>query len=104
MKLTGNVEEAILETCLSGICTRKAACITDAPSKVKVDKDAVSRISARLEEEQKEWRERPLKEKAHPYLYLGAAYLKGTGAKSPLESPCRYSSGRTSEISGEWRT
>ena len=45
-------------------------------SKVKVGKDAVSRIAARLEQEQKEWRERSLKEKGYPYLYLDATYLK----------------------------
>ncbi|HEV3477729.1 MAG TPA: IS256 family transposase [Rubrobacteraceae bacterium] len=75
-RMTGDVEEAILEMYLSGISTRKVAGITDALSKVKVGKDAVSRISARLEEEQKEWRERSLKEKGYPYLYLDAIYLK----------------------------
>ena len=39
-------------------------------------KDAVSRIARRLEEEQKEWRMRTLKEKKYPYLYLDATYLK----------------------------
>jgi putative transposase len=74
-RLTGNVEEAILEMYLSGISTRKIAGITDALSKVKIGKDAVSRISKRLEGEQRVWRERPL-EKAYPYLYLDATYLK----------------------------
>ena len=36
----------------------------------------MSRIARRLEEEQREWRERPLREKAYPYLYLDATYLK----------------------------
>src|SRR4051794_5671198 len=75
-RLTGNVEEAILEMYLSGISTRKIAGITEALSRVKVGKDAVSRISKRLEEEQRAWRERPLKERACPYLYLDATYLK----------------------------
>ena len=74
-RLTGNVEEAILEMYLSGISTRKIAGITEALSKVKIGKDAVSRISKRLEDEQRAWRERPL-EKAYPYLYLDATYLK----------------------------
>jgi putative transposase len=74
-RLTGNVEEAILEMYLSGISTRKIAGITDALSKVKIGKDAVSRISKRLQGEQRVWRERPL-EKAYPYLYLDATYLK----------------------------
>ena len=75
-RLTGNVEEAVLEMYLSGISTRKIAGVTDALSKVKVGKDAVSRISKRLEGEQRAWRERPLREKAYPYLYLDATYLK----------------------------
>ena len=64
-RLTGNVEEAILQMYLSGISTRKIAGITDALSKVKIGKDAVSRISKRLEDEQRAWRERAL-EKAYP--------------------------------------
>jgi transposase-like protein len=75
-RLSGNLEEAILEMYLSGISTRKIAGITEALSRVKVGKDAVSRISKRLEEEQRAWRERPLKERAYPYLYLDATYLK----------------------------
>jgi putative transposase len=74
-RVTGNVEEAILEMYLSGVSTRKIAGITDALSKVRIGKDAVSRIAARLQEEQRTWRERPLK-KSYPYLYLDATYLK----------------------------
>ncbi len=74
-RMTGNVEEAVLEMYLSGISTRKIAGITDALSRVKVGKDAVSRISERLREQQRAWRERSL-EKAYPYLYLDATYLK----------------------------
>jgi putative transposase len=61
---------------LSGISTRKIAGVTDALSKVKVGKDAVSRIASPLEGEQKEWRERPLKGKSYPYLCLDATYPK----------------------------
>ena len=75
-RMTGDVEEAILEMYLSGISTRKVAGITDALSKVRVGKDAVSRITSRLEEQQKQWGERSLEEKAYPYLYLDATYLK----------------------------
>ena len=73
--MTGSVEEAVLEMYLSGVSTRKIAGITDALSRVKVGRDAVSRIAARLEEQQRAWRERRL-EKAYPYLYLDATYLK----------------------------
>jgi transposase-like protein len=75
-RMTGDVEEAVLEMYLSGISVRKIAGVTEALSRVKVGKDAVSRIARRLEEEQKEWRERTLEEKEYPYLYLDATYLK----------------------------
>jgi transposase-like protein len=75
-RMTGDVEEAVLEMYLSGISVRKIAGVTDALSRVRIGKDAVSRIASRLEEEQKAWRERPLEEKAYPYLYLDATYLK----------------------------
>ncbi len=79
--MTGNVEEAILEMYLSGISTRKIAGITDALSRVKIGKDVVSRISERLQEQQRAWRERPLG-KAYPYLYLDATYLKANWGAS----------------------
>ena len=75
-RMTGDVEEAVLEMYLSGVSVRKIAGVTDALSKVRIGKDAVSRIARRLEGEQRAWRERPLKEKAYPYLYLDATYLK----------------------------
>ncbi len=61
-RMTGDVEEAVLEMYLSGISVRKVAGVTEALSRVKVGKDAVSRIARRLEEEHKKWRERPLEE------------------------------------------
>jgi putative transposase len=90
-RMTGDVEEAVLEMYLSGISVRKIAGVTDALSKVKVGKDAVSRIASRLEEEQREWRERPLEEKTYPYLYLDATYLKvrwGAGVTSMALLAC----------------
>src|SRR3712207_9446611 len=63
-------------TPLSGISVRKIAGVIEALSRVKVVKDAVSRIARRLEEEQREWRERSLEGKEYPYLYLDATYLK----------------------------
>jgi putative transposase len=75
-RMSGDVEEAILEMYLSGISVRKIAGVTDALSKVRVGKDAVSRIASRLEEQQREWRERSLEEKEYPYLYLDTTYLK----------------------------
>jgi transposase-like protein len=75
-RMTGDVEEAILEMYLSGISVRKIAGVTEALSRVKVGKDTVSRIATRLEGQQRDWRERSLEEKEYPYLYLDATYLK----------------------------
>ena len=75
-RMTGDVEQAVLEMYLSGISVRKIAGVTDALSRVRIGKDAVSRIASRLEEEQRDWRERPLEEKEYPYLYLHPTYLK----------------------------
>jgi putative transposase len=75
-RMTSDVEEAVLEMYLSWISVRKIAGVTEALSRVKVCKDVVSRIARRLEEEQKEWRERSLEDKSYPYLYLDATYLK----------------------------
>jgi transposase-like protein len=74
-RMTGNVEEAVLEMYLQGVSTRKVAAITDALSGVRVGKDAVSRIASRLDSELREWRARPLT-LAYHYLYLDAVYLK----------------------------
>jgi putative transposase len=75
-RMTGDVEQAVLEMYLSGISVRKIAGVSDALSRVRIGKDAVSRIVSRLEEEQRDWRERLLEEKEYPYLYLDATYLK----------------------------
>jgi transposase-like protein len=71
----GEVEEAVLEMYLQGVSTRKVAAITEGLSRVRIGKDAVSRVAQRLEEELSAWRGRPL-ELAYPYLYLDAAYFK----------------------------
>jgi Transposase, Mutator family len=55
---------------------RKIAGFTDALGRLRIGKDAVSRISARLQKEQRNWRERSLEKKDYPYLYLNATYLK----------------------------
>jgi putative transposase len=75
-RMTGDVEEAILEMYLSGISVHKIAGVTDALSGARIGKDAVGRIARRLEEEQGAWQGRPLEEKVYPYLYLDATYLK----------------------------
>jgi putative transposase len=74
-RMTGEVEEAVLGMYLQGVSTRKVAAITEGLSRVRIGKDAVSRVAQRLEEELSAWRGRPL-ELAYPYLYLDAAYFK----------------------------
>ena len=74
-RMTGEVEEAVLEMYLQGVSTRKIAAIAEGLSRIRITKDAVSRIAQRLEEELSTWRERPL-ELAYPYLYLDASYFK----------------------------
>ncbi|KGQ21295.2 IS256 family transposase [Thermus filiformis] len=74
-RMTGEVEEAVLEMYLQGVSTRKVAAITEGLSRVRIGKDAVSRIAQRLEEELSAWRGRPL-ELGYPYLYLDASYFK----------------------------
>jgi len=74
-RMTGEVEEAILEMYLQEVSTRKIAAITEGLSRIRIGKDAVSRIAQRLEEELSAWRERPL-EPAYPYLYLDASHFK----------------------------
>ncbi|MBI5813082.1 MAG: IS256 family transposase [Meiothermus silvanus] len=74
-RMTGEVEEALLEMYLQGVSTGKIAAITEGLSRIRISKDAVSRIAQRLEEELSAWRERPL-ELAYPYLYLDASYFK----------------------------
>ena len=51
-RVTGDVEKAVLEMYLSGISVKNMAWVTRALVRVKVAKDAVTRIAKRLEEEQ----------------------------------------------------
>lgn len=74
-RMTGDVEEAVLEMYLQGVSTRKVSQVTQALSRAKVGKDAVSRIAGKLEEELRAWREWTL-ETTYPYLVLDACYLK----------------------------
>lgn len=81
-RMTGSVEEAVLEMYLQGekrervsVSTRKVADITQSLSGVSIGKDAVSRIAQRLEEELSDWRT-PSLSLEYSYLYLDATYLK----------------------------
>lgn len=78
-RLTGSLEQAVLEMYLQGVSTRKIEAITGKLSGVRISKDATSRIAQRLEETLSQWRTHRL-ERAYPYLYLDATYLKATWA------------------------
>jgi putative transposase len=78
-RLTGSMEEAVLEMYLQGVSTRKIEAITGKLSGVKISKDATSRIAQRLEETLQQWRTHRL-DRAYPYLYLDATYLKAQWA------------------------
>lgn len=78
-RMTGSLEEAILEMYLQGISTRKVEAVTGKLTGVSISKGAVSRIAKRLEETVATWRSHRLR-KAYPYLYLDATYLKATWA------------------------
>ncbi len=78
-RMTGSLEEAVLEMYLQGISTRKVEAVTGKLTGVKISKDAVSRIAQRLEESLQQWRTHRF-EQAYPYLYLDATYLKATWA------------------------
>ena len=78
-RMTGSMEEAVLEMYLQGVSTRKIEAITGKLSGVKISKDATSRIATRLEETLTQWRSRRL-DGVYPYLYLDATYLKVTWA------------------------
>lgn len=80
-RMTGSLEESILEMYLQGVSTRKVEQITGKLSGQKISKDAVSRICARFDEVFAEWRGRRLdSERSYPYLYLDATYVKARWA------------------------
>ncbi|MEM8600599.1 MAG: IS256 family transposase [Bacteroidota bacterium] len=80
-RMTGSLEESVLEMYLQGISTRKIDQITGKLSGTRISKDAVSRIAARFEEVFTAWRTRRLDTaRSYPYLYLDATYLKARWA------------------------
>jgi putative transposase len=99
-RMTGDVEEAVLEMYLSGISGRKIASVTDSLSRVKIGKDAVSRIASRLEGQQKEWRGRPLGEGA-PLPLSGRHLLARWATRRPCST--HYSRTFSGRISIPWR-
>ena len=80
-RMTGSLEEAVLEMYLQGVSTRKVEQITGKLSGTRISKDAVSRIVGRFDDVFSEWRTRQLdKSRSYPYLYVDATYLKARWA------------------------
>lgn len=80
-RMTGSLEESVLEMYLQGVSTRKVEEITGKLSGTRISKDAVSRIAGRFDGVFSEWRTRQLdRERTYPYLYLDATYLKARWA------------------------
>lgn len=80
-RMTGSMEESVLEMYLQGVSTRKVEQITGKLTGTRISKDAVSRITARFDEAFADWRTRRIDpERTYPYLFLDATYLKARWA------------------------
>jgi transposase-like protein len=66
---------ALLQMYVGGVSTRKVRAITEALCGLEVSKSQVSALTAKLDAEIAQWRQRPLAE-AYPYLMLDARYEK----------------------------
>jgi putative transposase len=66
---------ALLQMYVEGVSTRKVRAITEALCGLEVSKSQVSALTAKLDAEIAQWRQRPLAE-AYPYLMLDARYEK----------------------------
>lgn len=65
----------IVEMYVQGVSTRNVKAITEALCGIDISKSQVSELAKRLDEEMREWRNRPL-EKGYPYLVIDARYEK----------------------------
>jgi transposase-like protein len=66
---------ALLQMYIEGVSTRKVRSITEALCGLEVSKSQVSALTAKLDAEIAEWRERPLTDE-YPYLIFDARYEK----------------------------
>lgn len=66
---------AIMQMYVEGVSTRKVRDITEALCGLEISKSQVSVLTQKLEEEVRQWRERPI-EKPYPYLMIDARYEK----------------------------
>ncbi len=70
-----SVEEAMIETCLAGVSTRRTEGVSEALWGASVSAATVSNLNERAFESVEAWRSRPLT-RAYPYVYVDGIYLK----------------------------
>ena len=70
-----SVEEAMIETCLAGVPTRRIEDVSEALWGSSVSASTVSSLSEKAFKAVERWRSRPL-ERAYPYVYAGGIYLR----------------------------
>jgi putative transposase len=66
---------AVVQMYIEGVSTRKVRDITEALCGLEIGKSQVSALAMKLDEEIRQWRERPI-EKPYPYLMIDARYEK----------------------------
>ena len=70
-----SVEEAMVETCLAGVSTRRIEDVSEILRGPGVSAATVSNLNEKAFASVEEWRNRPL-ERAYPYVYVDGIYLK----------------------------
>lgn len=70
-----SVEEAMIETCLAGVSTRRIEDVSEILWGASVSAGTVSNLSEKAFKSVEEWRSRPLAQ-AYPYVFIDGTYLK----------------------------
>lgn len=70
-----SVEEAMIETCLAGVSTRRIEDVSEILWGSSVSAATVSNLNEKAFEAVEAWRNRPL-ERAYPYVYVDGIYLR----------------------------
>ena len=71
-----SVEEALIEMYLAGVSVRRVEDITEALWGSKVSPATISELNKKAYVHIEEWRNRPLKGKKYPYVYVDGIYLR----------------------------
>ena len=81
-----SVEEAMVETCLAGVSTRRIEDVSEILWGSSVSAATVSNLNERAFASVEEWRNRPL-ERACPYVYVDGIYLRRSWGAHARTSP-----------------